>query len=69
MKKAIWNQDRQDFDYFDNEKTIQSDQEETTKITNRQYGWICPKCNNVNAPWARECQSPYCNVNDCKYFI
>lgn len=23
------------------------------------YGWVCPKCNNVNAPWKSTCD---CNV-------
>lgn len=28
------------------------------KQENSQYGWICPRCDKVNAPWSKQC--------DCK---
>lgn len=24
------------------------------------YGWVCPRCNKVNAPWVKQCD---CNKN------
>jgi hypothetical protein len=24
----------------------------------KEYGWICPKCGKVNAPWKSECDCP-----------
>ena len=34
------------------------------KQENSQYGWICPRCDKVNAPWKSECD---CNKNDSSY--
>ena len=27
----------------------------TTESNNIQYGWVCPKCGRVNAPWKDHC--------------
>lgn len=26
-----------------------------------QYGWICPKCGKVHAPWVPECDCEWCD--------
>jgi len=29
---------------------------------NKQYGWICPKCGRVNAPWKDSCDCDNYNM-------
>ena len=28
-----------------------------------EYGWLCPRCGHVNAPWVRQCDCPRNNIS------
>lgn len=32
-----------------------------SEMENYDYGWVCPRCGSINAPWVRQCN---CSENN-----
>lgn len=34
-----------------------------------QYGWVCPRCNKVHAPWKSSCECPVSTITVYPYNV